>query len=94
MYCRSPIGNGSTPACLRLDGRTMPRRIVTEVTEYSRSLGTAVQYRSIFEAARPTNGANAGGPRLIANGGVGLVKALHLDHSKSFLLEQRPCTEL
>ena len=53
--------------------------------------GMRVQYP--FEAARPTNAANADGPRLIADGGVGLVKALHLDHSTGSIWEKRPCTK-
>ena len=92
MSCRSPFGNRSTPACLRVDGPTMPRRIVTEVTEYSRSQGTAVQYRSIFESTRPT--ASTVGLALIANGGVGLVKARHLDHSTGTIREQQPCNQV
>jgi hypothetical protein len=44
----------------------------------------------IFEAARPTK-FQVGGPCLIANGGVGLGKAFHLDQSPSRSLRAVPC---
>jgi hypothetical protein len=76
----------------RVDGRSTRRRVYRRsmfrcLTVQCTKVSGAIQFESgpeIFEAARPITTANDDGSGLFANGGVGLVKAFHLNHSTTF----------